>query len=208
MSRAALAAVLLALVACPAAAAHGGGPRGFTSTVTGIQPRTQGLDVRVLENDDRIGLRNGSSEEVLVLGYSGEPYLRFTPDAVYRNDRSPARYLNEARFGDVQPSRQASAKAAPQWKKVADDPYYEWHDHRIHWMSPILPPQVRRAEDKPHHIFDWSVPVRVGDRKVALKGSLDYEPPPSSRFRPLLIVPLAGIALAGAAVWWRRRRRM
>jgi hypothetical protein len=33
------------------------------------------------------------------------------------------------------------------------------------------------------------------------------EPPPESRFNPLLIAPLAALALAGAAVWWRRRRR-
>jgi hypothetical protein len=37
-------------------------------------------------------------------------------------------------------------------------------------------------------------------------GSLDYELPPTSRFRPLLIVPIAGVAVAGAALWWRRRR--
>lgn len=39
-----------------------------------------------------------------------------------------------------------------------------------------------------------------------LVGSLDYAPPPQGRFNPLLIIPLAALALAGAALWWRRRR--
>ena len=76
----------------------------------------------------------------------------------------------------------ANAKAAPEWKQVADGPYYEWHDHRIHWMNPILPPQVRSAKDEPHHIFDWSVPISVSGERGSLQGTLDYAPPPSSHF--------------------------
>lgn len=133
MRRAALLAALTALVVGPAAAAHGGGgERGFTSTVTSIEPNTREIQVRVLDGDDRVVLRNGTGEPIMVPGYDGEPYLRFTADAVYRNDRSPATYLNEERYGDVEPPAQANAEAEPEWKQVADSSYYEWHDHRIH----------------------------------------------------------------------------
>jgi hypothetical protein len=204
--RAALAAALTALVLCPAAAAHGGGgARGFTSTVTAIEPSTPGIEVRILDGDDRVSVRNETGETIVVPGYDGEPYLRFTTDAVYRNDRSPATYLNEERYGNVELPAEADAKAEPEWTKVAGTAYYEWHDHRIHWMSPVLPPQVRAAGGKPHHVFDWELPLRVGGAPVALLGRLDYQPPPDSRFDPLMIVPLAALALAGAVLWWRRR---
>lgn len=74
-------------------------------------------------------------------------------------------------------------------------------------MSPVPPPQVRAAEDKPHHVFNWKLPLLVSGEKVVVSGSLDYQPPPKSRFNPVLIVPLAALAVAGAALWWRRRRR-
>jgi hypothetical protein len=205
----AFAAALFAALALPSAAlAHEGGPKGFTSTITRVTPATQGLRATILQGDDRIGLRNTTGKTILVYGYTKDPYLRITPHAVYRNERSPATYLNEVRFANenVDFPADVSAKAAPRWKQVADGPYYEWHDHRIHWMNPILPPQVRSAKDEPHHIFDWSVPIQVAGVPGSLQGTLDYAPPPSSRFNALLVVPLAAIVLVGAAVWWRRRR--
>lgn len=208
MIRFVIAAALIALVLCPVAAAHGGGgARGFTSTVTAVVPRAPGIDATVLESDDRIGLRNKTGKSIVILGYEREPYLRLTPDAVYRNAHSPATYLNDDRYGRVALPDQADPKAAPDWKRVADEPYYEWHDHRIHWMSPIDPPQVRQAKGVPHHIFNWSVPILVSGQRSALKGSLDYKPPPTSRFRAVFIVPLAALALGGAAAWWWRRAR-
>jgi hypothetical protein len=47
-------------------------------------------------------LENNTGKPILVPGYDGEPYLRFTADAVYRNERSPATYLNEDRYGGVE----------------------------------------------------------------------------------------------------------
>jgi hypothetical protein len=202
-----LLAALAAVAVAPTASAHTGGPPGFTSTITRVTPQTSGLRATVLQGDDRIGLRNTSGKTIVVLGYQREPYLRFTPHAVYRNDRSPATYLNTVRLGDVPLPAIAEPKAKPDWKQVSDGPYYEWHDHRIHWMSPILPPQVRRDKNARHHIFDWVVPIRVGAEQGTLEGTLDYSPPPTSRFNALLLVPLAALALAGAAVWWRRREK-
>jgi hypothetical protein len=207
MRRALSAIAVLAAVLSPAAAGHGGGGAlGFTSTVGGLRPATTGLELRVLDSDDRLELRNSSGNEVVVLGYDGEPYLRFANGAVFRNARSPATYLNDDRYGNVELPAEASAKAEPRWTRVARHEVYEWHDHRIHWMSPILPPQVRRAEDRPHHVFDWDVPLRVDGSPVSIMGSLDYAPPPGDSFNPLLTIPLLVAALAGVLLWWRRRR--
>jgi hypothetical protein len=207
VSRSLLAAALAALLACPAAAAHGdGAARGFTSTVTTVRPALAGLTVAVEDGDDQLVLTNDTDETVVIRGYSGEPYLRFTGDGVYRNERSPATYLNEDRYAKVELPSQADAEAPPDWRKVSGDNEWGWHDHRIHWMSTSDPPAVARDPGVARHVFDWTVPGQVGSRPLAIAGSLDYAPPPSSRFSPLLIVPLVALGAAGVFLWWRRRR--
>ena len=93
--RLALVALLCAVTFCPAAAAHGGGGTNYRSEVTAIEPRQTGLTVVVLDRDDR--LRLTAERPTTIYGYEGEPYLRFSRDGVFRNARSPATYLNEAR---------------------------------------------------------------------------------------------------------------
>ena len=144
MKRIALAALLCALVAVPAAGAHLGGPKGFESTVTRFTPATRGITASMQGGDDRIVLHNNTGKVLVIKGYSGEPYLRFSPDAVYLNDRSPAVYLNSDRYANVQVPPTATAKAKPQWEKILPGHAFTWHDHRVHWMSPILPPAVQK----------------------------------------------------------------
>jgi hypothetical protein len=200
---------LAALVACPAAAGHGNGAaRGYTSTVTGVTPKLSGLIVQVLQGDDQLELRNDTGHELVIQGYDGEPYLRFgAGGGVFRNANSPATYLNQERYGGVDVPATASKTAAPRWEHVSDGRAFDWHDHRIHWMSTIDPAKVRAAKDEPHHVFDWKVPGAVEGRPLAIQGSLDYKPPPASSFNPILIAPLVALALGGGIFWWARRRR-
>jgi hypothetical protein len=182
-------AALAALVVCSAAAAHGGGgARGFRSTVTAVVPPARGLQATVLESDDRIGLRNETGKTIVVLGYAREPYLGLTSDAVYRNAHSPATYLNDDRYGRVALPDKADPKAPPDWTKVADESYYEWHDHRIHWMSPIDPPQVRRAKGRasPHPRLVGAHPRRaaLGAGGKPRLPAAAHEPIPRSLHRP------------------------
>jgi hypothetical protein len=205
-----LAAVLAAaLVACPVAAGHGdGAARGYTSTIESVTPRAPGLTVRVLEGDDQLQLRNDTGSEIVIEGYDGEPYLMFDPeDGVFRNANSPATYLNAERYGDVDVPAGAGKDAEPEWERVRDGRTYSWHDHRIHWMSTIDPAKVREARDEPQHVFDWTVPGTIDGDELAIRGSLDYEPPPDSGFNPILVAPVAALALAGGIFWWARRRR-
>ena len=202
-------ALLAALVACPAAAGHGGGAaRGYTSVVETVTPKLDGLTVRVAQGDDQLHVRNDSGREVVIQGYEGEPYLRFDADGnVYRNANSPATYLNEVRYGGADVPASASKTATPRWERVSRAKAYDWHDHRIHWMSTIDPAKVREARDQPHHVFDWNVPGSVGGQPLAIRGTLDYKPPPKSSFNPILIAPVVALALAGGIFWWTRRRR-
>jgi hypothetical protein len=209
--RIALASALVALAACPAAVAHGGGAAlGYRSTVVRVTPKVSGLTVRVIAGDDEVEVTNTGGREIVIEGYEHEPYLKFTRDAVFENERSPAAYLNDDRFAKVAVPPSADPKAPPQWKAVAAGVRYAWHDHRIHWMSPTLPPRVAAAKDVEHHIFDWMVPGTVDGQRLTIDGSLDYVPPGDSF---PVVVPLAigaaSVVLLAAAIGWlvlRRRR--
>ena len=165
--------LLAALVACPAAAGHGdGAARGYTSNVTAVTPTLDGLTVQVLQGDDQLDLRNDTGQELVIEGYDGEPYLRFDAGGgVFRNANSPATYLNQERYGGVDVPKTASKSATPRWERVSRGKAYNWHDHRIHWMSTIDPAKVRNAKDQPHHVFDWTVPGTVGREQLAIKAA-------------------------------------
>jgi hypothetical protein len=202
-----LAAILLvALVACPAAAGHGDGGRGYTSTVETITPKLDGLAVEVLQRDDQLHLRNDTGRELLIEGYEGEPYLRFDADGgVFRNANSAATYLNAERYGGAPVPASVKKNSPPRWERVSSGKAYDWHDHRIHWMSTIDPPKVREAKDEPHHVFDWTVSGSVDGQPLAISGTLDYQPAPKSSFTPLLLAPAVALLLAAGVIWWRRR---
>jgi hypothetical protein len=204
----AAAVAVATLVVVPAAAAHGGGGAlGFRSEVQRVSPATPGLAVVVRDYDDRLELRNETGRTITILGYDDEPYLAFRDGRVFRNTRSPATYLNDDRVGNVPLPADADADADPEWEEVAQKELYDWHDHRIHWMSRTLPPKVAAAKDVPHHVFDWTVPGLVDGKRFVIAGTLDYEPPPNDS-PALLVGTFAFIAAGGArAILLGRRRR-
>lgn len=212
-ARVAIAGALVALVVCPAAASHGGGAAlGYRSKVVQVTPQLAGLEIHVVDGDDQLQLTNTAGREVVIEGYEGEPYLKFTRNGIYENQRSPASYLNDERYGGVEVPESADPKAPPDWKTVAAGIQYAWHDHRVHWMSPIAPPKVRDAPEVAHHLFDWTVPGTVDDEKLVVSGSLDYVPPGDggslyvvvSWFAAIIALAIAAAAAVFVAV--RRRR--
>jgi hypothetical protein len=207
--RIALATALVALVVCPAAASHGGGAAlGYRSKVVRVTPTLSGLEVRVIDGDDQVELTNTGGREIVIDGYEDEPYLKFTREGVFENERSPAAYLNDDRFANVKVPASADPKAAPAWKAVAAGVQYSWHDHRVHWMSPTFPAKVEAAKNVEHHIFDWEVPGTVDGEKLVIAGSLDYVPPKDSFPVGVLLAVVAASALLFVGVlWWGLRRR-
>jgi hypothetical protein len=177
--------------------------------VTGVQPAVPGLTLEILDGDDRLLLTSESAQEIVVLGYEDEPYLRITPDGVFRNVHSPATYLNEDRYARVDLPPAADSSTEPEWAPVSDEPRVEWHDHRIHWMSTTAPPVVQEDPDSEHRILDWQVPIEVDGGPATIAGRLDYAPRAGSAFSWILVVPLAVLVLIGVAGGWylRHRRR-
>jgi len=204
-------ALVASLVAAPLAAAHGGGGgNGYTSAVQKIVPAVAGLRVQVIQGDDQLKLTNDTGRQVTVLGYGNEPYLRFDSGRIEVNLHSPAYYVNRDRYGKTGVPPDASEQAPPKWQQIGNGPTYAWHDHRIHWMSTIAPPVVKADPGKPHHVFNWKVPARVGSSAVTIAGSLDYAPPPASSSVAVYAGIGAGVVLIlllGGWFLFRRRRQ-
>jgi hypothetical protein len=180
----------------------------YRSYVSGVAPSVPGVSLQVLEFADRLILTNHSGQTVTVIGYQGEPYGRVLANGtVQLNTSSPAYYLNQNFYGDVNVPSSASPTATPHWTVVDRTGRLEWHDHRIHWMSPALPPQVKNKA-KRTKIFNWQVPIQVGARKATVDGQLFWVPAGVSKAPTGAIVGLAVLVVLGLLfVLFVRRRR-
>ena len=101
----------------------------------------------------------------------------------------------------------ADGKGAPKWKVLSKTGRFEWHDHRMHWMSQQPPSQVKGVTKKTK-IFDWTVPLKIGATAGAIKGTLFWTPqvqsgPPAMAIN--LLVGLVILLCIGVAVVRRRR---
>ncbi len=202
----ALAMAVLVTAAAPALA-HEGNPN-YLSTVTGISPQAEGVTVEVLNRDDRLLLHNTSGKDIVVEGYDREPYIRVRADGrVEVNLDSKAHYLNDDRFGKVKTPADADSKGPPRWKEVGRTGRYEWHDHRMHWMSE-QPPEAVKGKEARTKVFDWSVPLEVAGTRGAIAGTLFWTPQDAGGPPTAAIVVGAGLlALTVAGVVAVRRRR-
>ncbi len=209
MRRTTIVVIVLAL-SCAFAApamAHQGDPR-FDSVLTGTG--IPGLKVQVLNYGDRLLLQNRTGQVVTLEGYENEPYARLLPDGTVQvNQRSPATYLNNDPYANVKVPKSADAKATPVWKTLEGDGRYETHDHRIHWMSPGTVPQKVTDKNAKTKIFDWSVPVQVGDAKPqAITGTLFWRGKVAGSGMPVgAIIGLVAFIIASIALVLIVRRR-
>ena len=182
----------------------------YRSYITSITPNVPGLSVEVLEFADRLLLTNHTGQTVTVYGYSGEPYARVLPDgATEQNVRSPAVYLNTNFYANVTVPPSANASAPPKWVVVDRTGQFEWHDHRIHWMSPVTPPQVKDT-GKRTKIFDWSVPItgrnaEGRDRRENCSGFPRAPKAPTGAIVALVAIVCGGAARARRAAQARQR---
>ncbi len=182
----------------------------YRSTITSVKPSVPGLSLTVLQFSDRLALVNRTGKTVTVYGYQGEPYARVLANgAVQLNEHSPAVYLNTTFYGNVTVPPSANPADPPKWTTFYRSGKFQWHDHRIHWTSPILPKQVT-DKSKRTFIEGWTVPIAVGAQKGTIEGSLFWVPEESKGGSPAIFALIA-IAVGGLVavllVRLRRRRR-
>jgi hypothetical protein len=179
----------------------------YRSNITRVTPAVRGLGLQVLEFADRILLTNHTGKTVTIFGYEGEPYARVLANGTAeQNVRSPATYLNTNFYADVTVPPIADANAPPKWEVIDRTGQFEWHDHRIHWMSPIPPARVKNTTRRTL-IFDWQVPIEVGTVKGAIDGQLFWTPENSKA--PVAVIVIGAIIVVGGLLFvlYMRRRR-
>jgi len=178
----------------------------YSSIVYAVTPHVPGVTVRVQGFADRLLLSNRTEQTVTIYGYQGEPYARVLPDGTAEeNTRSPATYINTTFYGDVTVPASANAQAPPRWVPVGRTGTFEWLDHRIHWASPLLPPEVKDRARRTF-VFGWSVPISIGSRGGAIVGALYWNAQGSPA--PLAaIVLVVAIGIGGALLILLMRRR-
>lgn len=195
-------ALLVALLVPGAAAAHSGAgtavdyrtePEGLLDAEGASVP---GAAISVYGGDDRLELRWAGTEEVTILGYADEPYLRIGPDGAFENARSPSVESNRERFGPVVGEGSVDPLATPDWRRISHEPVAVWHDHRAHWMSQGAPPAgVSAAPDERQIVQTYEIPVLVGEEATSIPGRLEYIPPPSPWPYVAAILLAAGIGV-------------
>lgn len=198
MRRLAVAAVLSAvwMASGPAAAiADPPGPTDYLSEVTEVKPAVSSIQVEIIGGDSFVVLSVDPGVTVDVVGYAGEPYLRFLADGtVEENRRSPSKYLNEDRYALSEQPDDADADAEPEWVVVAEDGSFAWHDHRTHWMNDV-PPPGRGPGDL---VAEGVVPLMVDGAEVDVTVMSVWQKPPSSL--PVVLGFTLGLFLLYAVV--------
>jgi hypothetical protein len=190
-------AVLVMLAIPQPARADAPGPTEYSTEVTAIEPISGGFEMDVIGGDSFVRLAVERGTTIEVIGYQGEPYLRFQPDgAVEINRTAPSTYTSEDRFGIVEIPATAFVGAVPKWEVVASDGVYAWHDHRAHWMNPQSPPGAEPGDQ----ILEGVIPLVVDASEVDVTVISVWEQP-ASRI-PLVVGALVGGA--GLAFAWNR----
>lgn len=190
-----LLAVLLAAAATPApASAHGPVAPLASSYRAKISAVPAGLDAKVVDGDLRMWLRVPAGDTVVVLDYTGAPYLRFSARGVQVNRNSAMYYLNQTPIAQTPPPG-LRATTPPSWQQVTGAHQYGWHDGRLHALATVaLAPGVAFAGR-------WRVPLLIDGRPSAISGGLWHAPDPS----PVWFWPVAVLLLCVLAA--RRLRR-
>jgi hypothetical protein len=212
LGRGALLALALACTSVVAAAqpagAHGLGgiePTNYESSLVRVAPDVPGITLRLVDLGRTVELDNETPEDVVVLGYDDEPYLRVGPRGVFENRRSPATYINRSATAAGVPPKSADPSAPPRWKQLSTGQTAQWHDHRAHFMGTDDPPIVERNRDH-RFVFDhWTITMLHGAETITARGELAWVPPPSPwPFVIAALVVAVGFFAACRTRWWKQ----
>ena len=196
--------LLTAACACAAcllapanALAHAGPARPVaTRFVAEITSKPSRLEVRVVDGDQALWLRVPPALTVVVLGLSGEPYLRFDDEGVWLNEASPTAYLNRPQAIAVPIT--AGARRTPRWRHVSDAHSFRWHEDRLHALA------LTARHPRDPLIGPWTIPLRIDGRDARIEGTLWYRRPPTR----LWFWPVAVTVICAAALLRLRRPRV
>jgi len=155
-----------------------------------------GVTARVIDGNRRLELTVRAPHTVVVVGYGGEPFLRFDPAGVWVNERSLTAVSNKLTEPGATPALDRAA--LPHWQSLTQSHTYAWHDHRL-----ALVPGSMAAIGR---VGTWTVPMLVDGRSLRVGGGLWHDPGPL--LWPWLVLLGALAAAVGVALALRAGRRL
>jgi hypothetical protein len=111
----ALAAVVLVAPPVRAGALGGAEPSNYRTRVLAVRPPVPGLSVEVVDAGTRLRLANGGPDDVVVLGYRSEPWLRVPPGGVVTWQDRRARWEAEEPPAQVRRAPGSAHVVIPEW---------------------------------------------------------------------------------------------
>jgi hypothetical protein len=174
----------------------------YRAELVGVAPRVSGIRVQVDPAGEWFELTNAGPTTVVILGYTGEPYLRISSDRAEENLLSQTTYLNRSMFADSVPAAaaQGTSSMAPAWQELKSTGKARWHDHRIHWMGQTRPPMVVADPTRPHLIGTWTVHATADGSPFDITGTLSWLGKPAtastSSLQTWLLTALIGLVVA------------
>lgn len=148
--------------------------------------------------------------EVVVVGVSGEDYLRYGPDGVEVDVASATHRAVEAARGSALPPLEGPAE--PDWQPVTSASTHAWLETRA--RAPIDIPEDVRTGGQPVDLVTWEVPLRIDGAPVVVAGVTRWEPLAAlddvaggPAGGPNWALVGGGLLLAGAALALAVRRR-
>lgn len=193
--------LFIALVPATAAFADAPGPTDYNSTITAIDtddrlPLPEGVGISIEGHDSFLALTVPRGVAAQVPGYEQEPYLKIDQDCTtLENQRSVSTWYNKDRFGGDIATDVVDNDADPDWKVIGSSCSVAWHDHRIHYMSPIRPINAEPGDV----IVTDSIALTIDGRDVVVHVQSELFAPPSQL--PAIIGAI--ISLAMVAMMWR-----
>jgi hypothetical protein len=195
-----VAAAVLAVLALPGIAqAHS------TTSVIAVDDEARlsrsaiadGVTARVIDGNRRLELNVLAPHTVTVIGYGGEPFLRFNGAGVSVNERSLTAVANKLARTGTAPALDNGAR--PRWQLIARRHRFAWHDHRLAGA-----PGSKKGTGR---IGDWAIPLEVDGRALRVRGGLWHARGPPLWPWLLLLSVAVGIAAALATLANRSLKR-
>jgi hypothetical protein len=144
------------------------------SFLVAADPAPLGVVATVLQGPlPGIFLQVPAGLRLTVLGRDGEPFARFTGDAVQLNQRSRT-------YVEDRTARQLPAGAPggpPSWGPPTPGTTLSWLDARLQFPTDLPPERFVHASG-PAVVGDWSVPLQVASGEQQLRGTISWQPAP------------------------------
>jgi len=176
-SAAALLSLLLLLAGGAATAgAHGESSPTIQTLVDEVDPGVEGLEFRVVRGRSaRLAALNRTGQDLVILGRGDRPFLRIGPRGVYADVNSLDWYRSGNPDGIATPPPEARIGGPPRFEPVVARSSFAWFDHRLHPGTVRVPREALEAQ-RTARLDDWTVPARLGDEQLEVRGHVEYRP--------------------------------